>query len=64
MQHRGQDSAGMVTADGDRFVEHRQRGMVRDVFVDTSTMDMLQGKSRAERGGSSSGCGFAAAEAG
>jgi amidophosphoribosyltransferase len=32
LQHRGQDSAGMVTYDGTRFCEHKENGLVNDVF--------------------------------
>jgi amidophosphoribosyltransferase len=32
LQHRGQDAAGIVTADGANFHSHRGMGMVRDVF--------------------------------
>ena len=32
LQHRGQDSAGMVTYDGARFCEHKANGLVNDVF--------------------------------
>jgi hypothetical protein len=32
LQHRGQDSAGMVTTDWTKFLEHKGNGLVRDVF--------------------------------
>ena len=32
LQHRGQDAAGIVTAEGTMFHMHKGRGMVRDVF--------------------------------
>jgi amidophosphoribosyltransferase len=32
LQHRGQDAAGIVTADGASFHMHKGGGMVRDVF--------------------------------
>ncbi|HZP91257.1 MAG TPA: amidophosphoribosyltransferase, partial [Burkholderiales bacterium] len=32
LQHRGQDAAGIVTADGSRFQMHKGGGLVRDVF--------------------------------
>ena len=44
LQHRGQDSAGMVTLkDGRKFIEHKANGLVKDVFNNTKTMDKLQG---------------------
>ncbi len=33
LQHRGQESAGIVTAEGDRLHIHRQMGLVADVFT-------------------------------
>ena len=45
LQHRGQDSAGMVTLKSDRkFVEIKANGLVKDVFNNVKTMDKLQGK--------------------
>ena len=32
IQHRGQDSAGIATTDNARYCEHKDNGMVRDVF--------------------------------
>jgi len=32
LQHRGQDAAGIVTADGSHFQMHKGGGLVRDVF--------------------------------
>lgn len=42
LQHRGQDSAGMVTYDGARFREKKDNGLVKDVF-DKPTMKYLEG---------------------
>eukprot|EP00891_Asterochloris_glomerata_P004861 jgi/Astpho2/4861/fgenesh1_pm.00069_%23_6_t len=44
LQHRGQDSAGMVTSTGDRFHEHKANGLVKDVFSNQKTMDKLTGR--------------------
>lgn len=43
LQHRGQDSAGMVTTDWDRFVEKKENGLVKDVFHSKGVMDKLPG---------------------
>ena len=32
LQHRGQESAGIVSCDGGRFHRHRDMGLVHDVF--------------------------------
>src|ERR1044072_3135637 len=42
LQHRGQDAAGIVTADGANFHMHKGGGMVRDVFR-TRNMRALSG---------------------
>ena len=44
LQHRGQDSAGMVTTDDQRFFEHKDNGLVRDVFGSQDVIDTLKGK--------------------
>jgi amidophosphoribosyltransferase len=44
LQHRGQDSAGMVTTDGDHYVEHKGNGLVRDVFKEEKVMRALKGR--------------------
>jgi len=44
LQHRGQDAAGIVTAEGANFRSHKGPGMVRDVFR-TRNMRALVGRS-------------------
>jgi amidophosphoribosyltransferase len=44
LQHRGQDAAGIVTADGNTFHMHKGLGLVRDVFR-TRDMRSLTGNS-------------------
>jgi amidophosphoribosyltransferase len=43
LQHRGQDAAGIATADGSHLRVHKGNGLVRDVF-DTKAMQQLQGR--------------------
>lgn len=43
LQHRGQDSAGIVTTNWKRFHEHRDNGLVSDVFKDQALIDRLTG---------------------
>jgi amidophosphoribosyltransferase len=42
LQHRGQDAAGIATAEGGRFHMHKASGLVRDVFR-TRNMRSLEG---------------------
>ena len=43
LQHRGQDAAGIATADGSRLRLHKANGLVRDVF-DAKAMSVLEGR--------------------
>jgi len=43
LQHRGQDAAGIATADGSKLRVHKGNGLVRDVF-DEEAMRMLEGR--------------------
>eukprot|EP00951_Prasinocladus_malaysianus_P030499 scaffold287600_cov29-Prasinocladus_malaysianus.AAC.1 len=43
LQHRGQDSAGMVTYTGRAFVEKKDNGLVKDVFDNKSIKEELIG---------------------
>jgi amidophosphoribosyltransferase len=45
LQHRGQDSAGMVTTDWSKYIEHRGNGLVKDVFADEASMKQMVGTS-------------------
>ena len=42
LQHRGQESAGIIASDGKRVMEHKAMGLVPDVF-DEQILDRLQG---------------------
>ncbi|MFN3310828.1 MAG: amidophosphoribosyltransferase [Thermomonas sp.] len=42
LQHRGQDAAGIATAEGGKLRVHKGNGLVRDVF-DARAMGLLQG---------------------
>ncbi len=44
LQHRGQDSAGMVTSDHNNFFAHRGMGQVSEVFSDNKLLNELKGK--------------------
>src|SRR5712692_10634661 len=44
LQHRGQESCGMVAASGERLVAERAMGYVSEVF-DQATLDRLTGPS-------------------
>ncbi len=41
LQHRGQDAAGIMTADGAMFHMHKAQGMVRDIFRTRNMRDLL-----------------------
>ncbi|MBL0349310.1 MAG: amidophosphoribosyltransferase [Elusimicrobia bacterium] len=43
LQHRGQESAGIVTSDGNRFFAHVSMGLVADVFK-PEALDRLKGR--------------------
>lgn len=43
LQHRGQDSAGMVTTNGQKFFEYKSNGLVKDVFNSQDKLDKLRG---------------------
>ena len=45
LQHRGQESAGIVSADGHRLHACAGNGLVADVFHDHSVFSRLQGTS-------------------
>ena len=43
LQHRGQDAAGIATAEGGKLRVHKGNGLVRDVF-DAGAMSLLSGR--------------------
>jgi amidophosphoribosyltransferase len=43
LQHRGQEAAGIVTFDGERFQVERRQGLVGDHFSNSKVIDRLQG---------------------
>ncbi|MFH1864656.1 MAG: amidophosphoribosyltransferase, partial [Candidatus Eisenbacteria bacterium] len=43
LQHRGQESAGIVTWDGDSASQHKAMGLVKRVFADEATFEKLPG---------------------
>jgi amidophosphoribosyltransferase len=43
LQHRGQDAAGIATADGGKLRVQKGNGLVSDVF-DADSMQLLQGR--------------------
>ena len=42
LQHRGQESAGIVTSDGNKVMEHKAMGLVPDIFSEP-ILDKLEG---------------------
>ena len=49
LQHRGQEAAGIVTFDGERFQVERRQGLVGDHFSNSKVIDRLQGDSEIGR---------------
>ncbi len=45
LQHRGQESAGIVSFDGRQFHAHRDLGQVGDIFSSSAVMERLRGGS-------------------
>lgn len=45
LQHRGQEAAGIVSFDGQRFHSERRLGLVGDAFSDAAVIDRLPGDS-------------------
>ena len=45
LQHRGQEAAGIVAFDGQRFHSERRQGLVGDHFSSAATIDRLPGES-------------------
>lgn len=45
LQHRGQESSGIVSYDGNTFHTHRAMGLVGDIFGDAKTLENLPGTS-------------------
>ena len=45
LQHRGQESCGIVASDGERLRAHKGMGLVADVFKHDSVFEGLPGRS-------------------
>jgi len=45
LQHRGQESCGIVSSDGDELHAHKRMGLVADVFSNPKVFEKLPGKS-------------------
>lgn len=43
LQHRGQESSGIVSSEGDKFYKHVDMGLVADVFSNVKNLDKLKG---------------------
>ena len=44
LQHRGQDSTGIVTSDAKNFFAHRGMGQVSEVFTESNVINKLKGE--------------------
>jgi amidophosphoribosyltransferase len=62
LQHRGQDAAGIVTAEGAVFHMHKGRGMVRDVFRTRDMRNLLGASGIAHTRYPTAGSAWSAAE--
>ena len=45
MQHRGQEGAGIVSSDGIKLRQYRNRGLLSEVFANPQDLDRLEGTS-------------------
>jgi amidophosphoribosyltransferase len=63
LQHRGQDAAGIVTAEGNTFHMHKANGMVRDVFRTRDMRNLLGNMGIAHVRYPTAGNAFSSAEA-
>ncbi|MBI36166.1 MAG: amidophosphoribosyltransferase [Alphaproteobacteria bacterium] len=45
LQHRGQEAAGIVSYDGEKFYSHRELGLVGEIFDEKKIIDTLPGNS-------------------
>jgi amidophosphoribosyltransferase len=63
LQHRGQDAAGIVTAEGSSFHMHKGGGMVRDVFRTRNMRGLLGSSGIAHARYPTAGSAWSAAEA-
>ena len=45
LQHRGQEGAGIVSTDGENLYQHRDRGLLAQVFADPAELKRLVGDS-------------------
>jgi amidophosphoribosyltransferase len=63
LQHRGQDAAGIVTAEGGRFHLHKGPGLVRDVFRTRNMRDLVGNWGIAHCRYPTAGSAYSAAEA-
>jgi amidophosphoribosyltransferase len=63
LQHRGQDAAGIVTAEGSTFHMHKGNGMVRDVFRTRNMRSLVGNVGIAHVRYPTAGCASSSAEA-
>ena len=63
LQHRGQDAAGICTAEDNAFHMHKNNGLVRDVFRTRDMRNLLGNMGIAHVRYPTAGCAASAAEA-